>query len=213
MRTTDAATSDLVPHSVTEGDRLEEVYLVPGTRAGRSVGGSSQEVYVIGVEIGGRGQRVVLANGAGEIVGQARSIDGSASAETAVETVRTLIDQATFTSGVPLSRVQRVGVAFGGPVDPARGLTLLSHRAPGFEDFPLVNILEERVGVPTVLDNDARAAALGEAMFGVARGSMNVVYVHLGTGVGAGIIVDGRLLHGTSSTAGEIGHMVVTSGG
>jgi glucokinase len=92
-------------------------------------------------------------------------------------------------------------------------LTLLSHRASGFEDFPIVNLLEEQLGIPTVLDNGARASLLGEVLFGAARGANDAVYVHLGTGVGGGIIVDGRLLHGASSTAGEIGHMVVSVGG
>ena len=169
--------------------------------------------YVCGIEIGGRGQRVVVADGAGRIVGQARSIDSMAPASGVLETVKDLIDQACHSAGIAHDRVVRVGIAFGGPVDVERGLTLLSHRASGFENFPLVNLIEEHLGVPAVLDNSARASALGELVYGAARGSSDVVYVHLGTGVGGGIIVDGRLLHGASSTAGEFGHMVVSVGG
>lgn len=168
---------------------------------------------VLGIEIGGHGQRVVVADGSGRIHGQARAADGKADALTTVSTVQRLAEQACEQAGVSLSAVQAAGIAFGGPVDPHRGLTLLSHRAPGFEQFPLVALLEERLGLPAVLDNDARAAALGEAAFGAGRGCQNVVYVHLATGVGGGIIVDGRLLYGASNTAGEIGHMVVSTGG
>lgn len=169
--------------------------------------------YVIGVEIGGRGQRVALADGGGRVLGQAQSIDAGASATNVVETVRALVGQVCGAAQIPPSRVARAGVAFGGPVDSARGLTLLSHRAAGFEDFPLVNLIEDAIGVPIVLENDARAAALGETTYGAGRGSQDVVYVHLGTGVGSGIIADGRLVHGTGGTAGEMGHMVVSVGG
>ncbi|HVB64706.1 MAG TPA: ROK family protein [Nitrolancea sp.] len=169
--------------------------------------------YVCGIEIGGRGQRVVIADGAGRIVAQARSIDSMAPAAGVLETVKDLIDQACHSASIAHDRVVRVGIAFGGPVDVERGLTLLSHRAAGFENFPLVNLIEEYLGVPTIMDNSARASALGEIVYGAARGSSDVVYVHLGTGVGGGIIVDGRLLHGASSTAGEFGHMVVSVDG
>ena len=181
-----------------------------------SAGGSARvgsAHFVIGIEIGGRGQRVVVADDAGHIVGEARAVDANAHASVVLETVLGLIDQAHLKAGVDLSDVAGIGIAFSGPVDTERGLTLLSHRAPGFEDFPLVNLIEDGVGIPAVLDNNARAAALGEMRFGTARGVSNLVYVHLGAGVGGGIIVDGRLLRGVSRTAGEIGHMVVSDGG
>ena len=171
------------------------------------------DTYVCGIEIGGRGQRVVVADGAGRIEGQARSIDSMAPAPDVLETVKNLIDQACHSASIGRDQIARIGVAFGGPVDVGRGLTLLSHRVPGFENFPLVNLVEDDLKIPTVMDNSARASALGEILYGAARGSNDVVYVHLGTGVGGGIIVDGRLLHGVSSTAGEFGHMVVSIGG
>lgn len=171
------------------------------------------DLLVLGIEIGGHGQRVVVADGSGHIRGQAHAPDGRVDALTAVLTVQQLAERACEQAGVPLSAIEAAGIAFGGPVDPQRGLTLLSHRAPGFEQFPLAALLEERLGLSAALDNDARAAALGEAAFGAGRGCQNLVYVHLATGVGGGIVVDGRLLYGASNTAGEIGHMVVSTGG
>jgi glucokinase len=106
-----------------------------------------------------------------------------------------------------------IGVAFGGPVDASRGLTIRSHRIDGFEQFPLVGVLEERFGIRAVLENDARAAAVGEFTFGAGRGARDMVYLHLGHGVGGGIILGGRLQHGSSMTSGELGHMVVTIDG
>lgn len=174
---------------------------------------ASDGSWVIGIEIGGRGQRVAVADASGRVRAEAHALDASAPATTVLEIVRSLIDQACRSAGIEPSQIGYAGVAFGGPVDADRGVTLLSHRKPGFENFPLVNLLEDMVGIPVLLENDARAAALGEAMYGAARGSADVVYVHLGTGVGGGFIVDGHLLHGGSGTAGEIGHMVVSHGG
>jgi glucokinase len=171
------------------------------------------EQTYIGVEISGRGQRVVVADRNGTILGQAHAIDSSAPAATVIETVEGLIDEACLRADVEPDSNAGAGIAFGGPVDAARGITLLSHRASGFENFPLVHLVEERFQIPTVMENDARAAALGESMYGAARGSRDLVYVHLGTGVGAGIIVDGQFVRGPSGTAGEIGHMVISTDG
>ncbi len=184
-----------------------------GEGAGELMSGISESDVFIGIEISGRGQRVAVGDQYGTILGQAHAIDSSAPATTVVDTVEGLIDEACHRAGIDVASVSATGIAFGGPVDADRGLTLLSHRASGFENFPLVHLIEERFNIPTVIENDARAAALGESMYGSARGSRDLVYIHLGTGVGAGIIVDGQFVRGPSGTAGEIGHMVINADG
>ncbi|MGH9173394.1 MAG: ROK family protein, partial [Vicinamibacterales bacterium] len=103
--------------------------------------------------------------------------------------------------------------AFGGPVDVDRGVTIRSHRVSGFEQFPLVGVIEDRFGIRTIVENDARAAAFGEFTLGAGRGARDMVYLHLGYGVGGGVIVAGALQHGASMTAGELGHMIVSANG
>ncbi|WP_231577889.1 ROK family protein [Thermorudis peleae] len=174
---------------------------------------TAEPVLVLGIEISGTGQRAVVADQRGQVHGRAHAPNGVADALSALTVAQHLAEEACRQAGLRPERLAGCGVAFGGPVDPQRGTTLWSHRAAGFEQFPLVALLEERLGIHAVLDNDARAAALGEAAFGAGRGCQNIVYVHLASGVGGGIIVDGRPLYGTSSAAGEIGHMVVTHGG
>lgn len=166
-----------------------------------------------GIEIGGRGQRAVLIGEEGRILDSTHSIDRGSSAPAIVETACLLIEQIIARRNLSTTSLQGIGIAFGGPVDAERGITIRSHRTNGFEQFPLASLIEERFGVRTVLENDARAAALGEFTFGAGRGSRNMVYLHLGSGVGGGIIVDGRLHHGVSMTSGELGHMVVTTNG
>jgi glucokinase len=168
---------------------------------------------VLGFAIAGGLLRAVVADGRGRILGHAAEPLDNLDAYGVFRRLRQLADTALGAAGLSVPDVKAAGIAFGGPVDPARGVTIFSPRSPGFEDFPLAALVEEQLGVPTVLENDARAAAFGEAVFGAARGCQTVIYVHIGTGVGGGIIVDGRLVYGASNTAGEIGHIVVTAGG
>jgi glucokinase len=114
------------------------------------------------------------------------------------------------TAKAPLAAV---GVSFGGPVDAARGLVLLSHHVPGWEEMPLREWLEERLGVPAAVDNDANAGALGEHRFGAGQGYDSLMYITVSTGVGGGWILNGRPWRGADGMAGEIGHVVVDPAG
>ncbi len=168
---------------------------------------------VLAFAVAGGTLRAVVADGHGQILGQASEPLDNLDAYGVLLRLSHLAEVALAGAHLGPNEIKAAAVAFGGPVDPSRGVTIFSPRSPGFEDFPLAALLEEQLGVPTVLENDARAAAFGEAVFGAARGCQTIVYVHLGTGVGGGIIVDGRLVYGASHTAGEIGHTVVTTGG
>ena len=112
-----------------------------------------------------------------------------------------------------LDRATGIGVGFGGPVDVERGVILRSHHVSAWDDFPLRETLRERFGTPVALDNDANAGALGEARFGAGQGHRHVLYVNVGTGIGAGVILDGRIYHGAHGLAGEIGHVTVERNG
>jgi glucokinase len=102
-----------------------------------------------------------------------------------------------------------VGVSFGGPVDAQQGLVRLSHHVPGWENLPLRQILQDALGAPVWVDNDANVAALGELRFGAGAGCSSMMYITVSTGVGGGLILDGKAWHGSDSMAGEIGHTVV----
>jgi glucokinase len=101
-----------------------------------------------------------------------------------------------------------IGVSFGGPVDSARGLVILSHHVPGWENVPLRDQLQEEFGVSVAVENDANIAALGECKFGAGQGCESLLYVTVSTGVGGGWVLDGRIYHGADSMAGEIGHTI-----
>jgi len=107
----------------------------------------------------------------------------------------------------------RCGIGFGGPVDFATQLTTVSNIVADWNNFPLTRVLQDELGVPTIMDNDANVGALGEARFGAGIGCDPLVYMTISTGIGGGLIAGGQIFRGADSYAGEIGHIPVKPGG
>jgi glucokinase len=106
-----------------------------------------------------------------------------------------------------------IGIAVAGLVESGEGVVVTSPNLPGWSHVPLGSIVGKELGLPAYLINDANAAALGEHRFGAGRGVSNLVYVSVGTGIGGGIVIGGRLYTGGLGTAGEIGHMTIETRG
>lgn len=106
-----------------------------------------------------------------------------------------------------------IGISCGGPLDSRRGLILSPPNLPGWDEVPVVAFFKDRFNVPTAVQNDANACALAEYLYGSGRGVRNLVFMTFGTGLGAGIIVDGRLYAGANDNAGEIGHIRLAPSG
>ena len=116
-------------------------------------------------------------------------------------------------AGVETGEVAGVGIGSPGPLDLDAGVVIGMPNIPGFDNVPLRDRVGEGLGLPAVLENDANAAALGEYLAGGGRGVRNMVLLTLGTGIGSGIIVDGKLLHGAHGIGAEAGHLIVEPGG
>lgn len=110
-------------------------------------------------------------------------------------------------------RVGGVGAGFPGPLDPRAGVLHNPPNLPGWDGTDVAGLLADALGLPVAVENDANAAALGEARYGAGRGFSLVVYFTLGTGVGGGVVHRGRLFGGASGAAAELGHLVVRAGG
>lgn len=108
---------------------------------------------------------------------------------------------------------QGVGIALPGPVDPAEATMLAAPTIPEFAGIPLAPRLREAFGCPAAGENDGNACALAEARFGAGRGARSLVYVTISTGIGGGVVLDGRIFRGSHGSAGEIGHQVVVPEG
>ncbi|MFD2145058.1 ROK family protein [Mucilaginibacter antarcticus] len=100
-----------------------------------------------------------------------------------------------------------IGISCGGPLSSKKGLVLSPPNLPGWDNIPIVQMTEERFGRPALLQNDANACAVAEWKYGAGRGCENVIFLTFGTGMGAGLILNGQLYSGTSDFAGEVGHL------
>jgi glucokinase len=174
----------------------------------------AQQGYVFGVDISGDGERVVLADLRGTVLGREGFEHGHQVPQKPDESLArivTMMQGLLQARDIKLREVLRIGIGFGGPVDAREGKVRMAHDVPGWEDYPMAGRIESLLDVPTMLDNDARLAALGEMWFGAGGGNLesDLVYIHWSTGVGGGIVSGGRLLRGATTTAGEIGHTIV----
>ncbi len=116
-------------------------------------------------------------------------------------------------NNVTASQVIGCGISCGGPLDSKKGVIMMPPNLPDWDNVPIVEITEKRLGIKTKLQNDANACALAEWRFGAGKGTNNMVFLTFGTGMGAGLILDGRLYSGTNDMAGEVGHIRLAENG
>ena len=124
------------------------------------------------------------------------------------QTITKLLDLAE-----KMGKADAVGISCGGPLDSNRGIIMSPPNLPGWDNIPITSLFEQRLKIPAYLQNDANACALAEWRFGAGRGTRNMVFLTFGTGLGAGLILNGRLVDGANGMAGEIGHVRLTDGG
>ena len=166
------------------------------------------------IDLGGTKLRSIVADGSGRVLGDdirlSRTEEGL---EAILGRMVECLDTSLAKAGVERAQLRGLGIASPGAVDSARGIVPEAPQLPGWRDVPLVRLMEERVGVPARLENDAGAAALGEHRYGAGRGSRYMLYITVSTGIGGGIIIDGEMYSGKSGAAGELGHVVIDMNG
>lgn len=165
----------------------------------------------LGIEIGGTKLQIVLGDERGTIHQRFRRTVakelGGAGIRAQIEAV--LADELPKIPASPVA----IGVGFGGPVDWATGRIAKSHQIEGWSGFDISGWLTGLTGIPVFVDNDANVAALGEAIHGAGRGANPVFYITMGSGVGGGLVVDGRIFHGAKPGESEIGHVRLDKSG
>jgi len=171
------------------------------------------EHYVIGVDLGGTKIHTALAAGDGHILAETRVPTETKNGPShVIGRIIATVEQVRAQAGVSSGFIDAVAVGSPGPLDIASGVI---HFAPnlGWRGIPLKKLLQERLQAKVMIDNDANLAALGEHVYGAGRGMDNMVYITVSTGIGGGLILNGRLYHGTTDEAGEIGHITVLPDG
>jgi glucokinase len=168
----------------------------------------------VGVDIGGTQTAVVLSESPPSVL--CRSEFPTLPAEgpqRAIDMIVGGIDESLRARGFDRSALRSIGVSCGGPLNSTTGVICAPPNLWTWVDVPITSILKSEFGVPCGLENDANAGAVAEHRFGAGRGARNMIFLTMGTGLGAGIIADGRLYRGACDAAGEIGHVRLTRGG
>lgn len=170
------------------------------------------EEYFIGVDVGGTKVAAGLVDSAGIITHQTRTPMVPADSFSALAAVTSAIDSVrAATSLVPelRDRISGIGICAPGPLNPRTGVVINPPNLPGWRNFPLAAEISKTYPLRVRVDNDGNAAALAEAVWGAGRGHRNVFYATIGTGIGTGIVFDGRIYHGRTGAAAEGGHMSI----
>jgi glucokinase len=179
---------------------------------------SARQQYIIGVDLGGTNivAGAMTTDGSRHLAMRSIPTNAAAGDEAVAERIVGLVEgvilDAISETGASRSDFIGIGVGAPGPLDRENGIVLVAPNL-GWKDFPLRDRVQERLRLPTTLDNDANCATFGEWWQGAARGGRNVVGLTIGTGIGGGLIIDGQLFHGSSDMAGEIGHTTIDVNG
>jgi glucokinase len=167
---------------------------------------------VAGIDIGGTKIAVLIVDADGAVLGRATHASSVGDQGGAVPAIAAALDEALRTAGLQRDDLIAVGVGVPGRVDPERGHVTLAVNL-GWTDLALKDGLEAAIGRPVVIENDVRAAAIGLHQRGVTGAADHLAYLAVGTGIAAGVILDGRLHRGARGLAGEIGHAIVDPDG
>jgi predicted NBD/HSP70 family sugar kinase len=166
--------------------------------------------HLIGIDIGASNLRVALANTKGEVLAKwSTSTNRTSSPKMVIQQIRTGVNHLLQQASVPHSCLLAVAAGAPGITDGEAGVVIATSFLKGWKSVPFAHLLESALHVPAAVENDVKLAAIGEHWMGSARGNGNFVFLALGTGIAAGIFVNGQLVRGKNCSAGEVGYMVV----
>jgi predicted NBD/HSP70 family sugar kinase len=183
-----------------------------GGRPARLLEFNGQSAAFLGIHFSARGTFVAVADARGVMRSFEEQPAVRDSPAASLQQVVPMVERALASANVPRSRVQSVGVAMHGPVEQSTGVCVVSPNL-GWHDVPLRDMVTDAFRLPVVIHNEAHAAAVAEGRMGAAQGVSSFVWLYSGTGIGSGVVIDGKLFFGFRGFAGEIGHCPVTDGG
>ncbi len=168
----------------------------------------------LGIDFGHRHLRVAVSDLSHTVLAETWcEMDVDHSSEEGLATAADFVEQVLSEAGAKRERVIGVGMGLPAPIDSATGSVQASSILPGWVGVDAAGEASARLGLPVEVDNDANLGALAELVWGAAKGRSEVAYIKVSSGIGAGLISNGRLQHGVGGTAGEIGHTLLTEGG
>ena len=170
--------------------------------------GHRMKKYIIGMDLGGTNIKTSLFTKDFSVVAEQRTPTMvSLGSEGVLQRMADNIRELLLKAGAAAEEVEVMGMGVPGLLDIEKGISLFSPNFPQWENVPIAGWFKERMGIPVFIDNDVRVNLYGECYFGAGKGKKNVVLLTLGTGLGAGVMIDGHILYGATGSMGEIGHM------
>ena len=171
-------------------------------------------LVAVGIDFGHSHVQVAVADIAHNVLAERRcDLDVNRHAREALDTAAGMVGEVLTEAHVERKSVVGAGIGIPGPVDRAKGAVGSASILPGWTGLRIESEMQERLGIPVEIENDANLGALAELTWGAGRECSNFAYIKAATGIGAGLVIDGRLLHGVSGTAGEIGHTTLDESG
>lgn len=168
----------------------------------------------IGIDVGGTNVKIALVDDNGKII-YSNSVPTYAKMgyEYTVNNIKQAIKDLMKETNTTPSDIEGIGFDFPGQVDCKTGVVKLAPNIPGWVNVPIAQMIEDEFHIPTRIDNDVRCAALGELKFGAGRGCENFICITVGTGIGSGIVINGKVVRGATNAAGELGHIKLQMNG
>ncbi len=168
----------------------------------------------IGIDVGGTNVKIALVDDNGKII-YSNSVPTYAKMgyEYTVNNMKQAIKDLMKETNTTPSDIEGIGFDFPGQVDCKTGVVKLAPNIPGWVNVPIAQMIEDEFHIPTRIDNDVRCAALGELKFGAGRGCENFICITVGTGIGSGIVINGKVVRGATNAAGELGHIKLQMNG
>lgn len=209
-----AATVSNIVRELRDNGTVQVTPTSSGGRRARSVALSGDAGIVVGVDFGHSHLRVAVGNLAHQVLAeQSEPIDVDASASQGFDRAEQLVARLVESTGISPEKVLGVGLGVPGPIDVESGALGSTAILPGWSGINPRQEMSDRLGVPVQVDNDANLGALGELVWGGGRGVKDLAYIKVASGVGAGLVIDGRIYRGPGGTAGEIGHITLDESG
>ena len=168
----------------------------------------------IGIDVGGTNVKIALVDDNGKII-YSNSVPTYAKMgyEYTVNNIKQAIRDLMKETNTTTSDIEGIGFDFPGQVDCKTGVVKLAPNIPGWVNVPIAQMIEDEFHIPTRIDNDVRCAALGELKFGAGKGCENFICITVGTGIGSGIVINGKVVRGATNAAGELGHIKLQMNG
>jgi glucokinase len=172
------------------------------------------KVLALGVDLGGSKILTAVVAPQGEMLSRDETVTPvTNNREAVIQGVLDLVHRALNQASIGISEICAIGVGVAGISNPEAGILFTSPNLPALRNVLLRDIMQDKLGKKAFIINDANAAALGEFYFGAARGARNFIYITLSTGIGGGIVIDGKIYNGAIGAAGEVGHMTIDDKG